>query len=109
MFREVKHWLHMADYVAFRLCGVPATDPSLASRTLAYDLRRARWSEELLDGVGVPPATFPPIHQSGSPLGTLTPAATAETDLPAHTSAARLPSAGLSRECSLTASAPPNR
>ena len=26
--------------MAFRLCGIPATDPSLACRTLAYDLNR---------------------------------------------------------------------
>ena len=85
MFREVRHWLHLADYVAFRLCGVAATDPSLASRTLAYDLRRGQWADELLEEAGVPPATFPPIHPSGSPLGTLTPAAAAETNLPLHT------------------------
>jgi xylulokinase len=28
-------WLNVADYMAFRLCGVAATDYSLASRTLA--------------------------------------------------------------------------
>ena len=85
VFQAAKHWLHMADYVASRLCGVPATDPSLASRTLAYDLRRGQWSEELLEGCGVPPATFPPIHRSGSALGTLTTTAAAETNLPSHT------------------------
>lgn len=85
VFREARYWLHLADYVAFRLCGVPATDPSLASRTLAYDLRRAKWSEELLEGAGVPLGTFPPICQSGSPLGTLTPVAAAETNLPPGT------------------------
>lgn len=85
VFRAVKHWLHMADYVAYRLCGVPATDPSLASRTLAYDLRRGQWSEELLEGSGVSPATFPPIRRSGSPLEALTPAAASETNLPLHT------------------------
>ena len=35
-------WLHVADYVAYRLCGVGATDHSLASRTLAYDIRARR-------------------------------------------------------------------
>ena len=85
VFADVKHWLHMADYVAYRLCGVPATDPSLASRTLAYDLRHGRWSEELLEGSGVSPATFPPIRPSGSPLGTVAPAAATETNLPLHT------------------------
>jgi xylulokinase len=28
-------WLNIADYLAWRLCGVPGTDLSLASRTLA--------------------------------------------------------------------------
>ena len=38
-------WLNVADYMAFRLCGVAATDYSLASRTLALDLHNLRWAE----------------------------------------------------------------
>jgi xylulokinase len=53
-------WLNVADYVAFRLCGVTATDYSLASRTLALDLHGLRWADELLEEVGISPDLFAP-------------------------------------------------
>ena len=39
-FGRTKRWLNMADYLAWRLCGVAATDYSMASRTLALDLAK---------------------------------------------------------------------
>ena len=36
LFAKAARWLHLADYIAYRLSDVPATDPSLACRTLAY-------------------------------------------------------------------------
>ena len=43
VFQKTRYWLHLADYIAFRLSGIPATDPSLACRTLAYDLRQGQF------------------------------------------------------------------
>ncbi len=61
--------LMMADWIAFRLSGEAATDPTLASRTLYFDIRRHRWSEELLSLAGVS-ADFPaPLAGSGTALG----------------------------------------
>jgi xylulokinase len=84
-FKKVKHWLHFADYVAFRLCGIPATDPSLACRSLAYDLGRGNWASEILEAVGVPPSSFPPVCKSGTPLGLVTPSSATATTLPKTT------------------------
>ena len=36
-YGRTRRWLNMADYLAWRLSGVAATDYSLASRTLALD------------------------------------------------------------------------
>src|SRR5688500_13732959 len=47
-FNRTVRWLHVSDYVAYRLCGQGATDHSLASRTMAYDIRERRWSDDLL-------------------------------------------------------------
>ena len=85
IFKRAQHWLHLADYVAFRLCGIPATDPSLACRSLAYDLGKANWSSTILEAVGVPPSSFPPVRQSGTPLGLIMPASAAATGLPKTT------------------------
>jgi xylulokinase len=75
-------WLNVADFMAFRLCGVAATDFSLASRTLALDLHNLRWSDEVLEEVGVPPDLFAPLRESGSALGTVTREAGELTGLP---------------------------
>jgi xylulokinase len=81
-------WLNVADYMAFRLCGVAATDYSLASRTLALDLHGLRWAEELLEEVGIAPALFAPLRDGGSFLGTVTPDAASATGLPQSASVA---------------------
>jgi xylulokinase len=81
-FEKARCWLHLADYVAFRLCGVPATDPSLACRTLAYDLQRRVWSDEIIEAAGIERSCFPPILKSGTALGTVTPTSARITNLP---------------------------
>jgi xylulokinase len=59
----------MADWIAFRLCGEAATDPTLASRTLYFDIRKHCWSEELLALADLS-ADFPaPLAASGTALG----------------------------------------
>src|ERR687894_92934 len=75
-------WLNVADYMAFRLCGVAATDYSLASRTLALDLHGLRWAGELLEEVGISPNLFAPLRGGGSFLGPVTPDAASQTGLP---------------------------
>src|SRR5919107_198669 len=75
-------WLNVAEYMAFRLCGVAATDFSLASRTLALDLQGLRWAEELLEEVGISPDLFAPLRGGGSFLGPVTSDAASATGLP---------------------------
>ena len=52
-YRRTCLWLSLADYIAYRLCGVAATDYSLASRTLMFDLHQLRWDTDLLADVGI--------------------------------------------------------
>jgi xylulokinase len=83
LFGKAARWLHMADYIAHRLCHVPATDPSLACRTLAYNLAERAWETELLTEIEIDAHVFPPILRSGTLLGPITAATAKETDLPA--------------------------
>ena len=71
----------MADWIAFRLSGVSATDHTLASRTLYFDIHRRQWSDELLALVGLDPAILAPVAASGAPLGPVRPEILAETGL----------------------------
>jgi xylulokinase len=84
-FKNARCWLHLADYVAFKLSGIPATDPSLACRSLAYDLGRGKWADEILEAVGVPSSSFPPVRRSGTVLGPVTPLSASATNLPRST------------------------
>ncbi|MDQ1439783.1 MAG: glycerol kinase [Acidimicrobiaceae bacterium] len=48
---------------------VHATDASNASRTLLYDIGRLRWSDELLDLLGIPATCLPEVRPSSGRLG----------------------------------------
>ena len=48
---------------------VHATDPTNASRTLLYDIRRHRWDPDLGDLFGVPEAVLPEVRASSGDFG----------------------------------------
>lgn len=74
-------WLLIEDFLNFRLCGVMATDFSMASCMNLLDQRTQRWSDELLADSGIDPALLPAPRQSGTPLGKVTAEAAALTGL----------------------------
>lgn len=76
-------WLSMAEWIAFKLTGRLASCPTLASRTLAFDLTAGAWIDDLLAEVGVRRALFCEIVPEGAPLGGVTEAAAGLTGLPA--------------------------
>jgi xylulokinase len=76
-------WLNVSHYLAWRLCGEMTCDPTLASRTLAFDLHRRVWADDLIAETGLPRDLFVPIRPNGARLGQVTPEAAAATGLPA--------------------------
>jgi glycerol kinase len=58
-------------FLLWRLTGgrVHATDPSNASRTLLFDIRRLAWDDELLEHVGVPRAVLPDVRATSGVFG----------------------------------------
>jgi xylulokinase len=84
-FARSVRWLNTADFIAYRLSGVQATDFSLASRTLVLDVRRLAWANDLLADVGLPAGFFAPLVKSGTSLGSILPDVAAATGLPPHT------------------------
>ncbi|MBL8155395.1 MAG: carbohydrate kinase [Anaerolineae bacterium] len=88
LFERTTRYLHMAEYVAFRLSGEQAADYSLASRTLALDLGAREWSQTILEAAGIPAGLYAPLCVSGTRLGTVTPEASAATGLPVTTQVA---------------------
>jgi glycerol kinase len=64
-FGTVDSWL------LWQLTGgrVHATDPSNASRTLCFDIRRLDWDPELTGHLGIPREVFPPVRPSAGVFG----------------------------------------
>lgn len=79
---RTRRWLNMADYIAYRLCGVPAADLSLASRMLCMDLHQRQWATDLIATVGIDPSILAPLQLSGTRLGPVLPEVAAVTGLP---------------------------
>lgn len=85
IFCQIKKWLCMPDYLNYRLTGEYATDFSIASRTMALDLRKRDWSKEILGAVDIDPEIMPPIYPSGTTVGKVTSVAASQTGLPVGT------------------------
>ena len=58
-------------YLVYRLTGgrVFATDPTNASRTLLFNIRRLRWDDTLCELFQVPPRALPEVRESGAQFG----------------------------------------
>lgn len=62
-------WLHVADYIAYRLTGVIHTDYTLAGRTYAFNLAQREWDAAWQKQFDLTPDLFPHPRPSGTPLG----------------------------------------
>ena len=78
-------WLLIEDFLNHRLCGVIATDHTMASCTLLFDQKKMSWSDELLAESGVDLKLLPEPRQSGSMLGKVTAEASRLTGIPEGT------------------------
>ena len=75
LFGKTRRVLLPKDYVRFLMTGELATEPSDAAGTLLFDVKRGRWSEEMITGLRLDPAMLPPVFGSSEITGTLTEAA----------------------------------
>jgi xylulokinase len=85
VFEEARLYLQPRDYLYYRLTGTPATDYTLASRTMLLDLDRREWWREGCEFVGVTPQHFPPIYPSAAAPHRLSSAAAEALGLPSGT------------------------
>ena len=84
-FERTSKVLLPKDYVRFLMTGALATEPSDAAGTLLFDVKRGRWSEEMITGLQLDPAMLPPVFGSSEITGTLTPTAAEALGLKAGT------------------------
>lgn len=75
-------WLLIEDYINYILCGVIATDYSMASSTSLLDQKTRNWSEELVKMADFDISILPPVFPSGTVLGNILPEISRQTGLP---------------------------
>ncbi|MDF2626213.1 MAG: carbohydrate kinase [Symbiobacteriaceae bacterium] len=81
LYEQATKWLCMADYVTYRLSGEQAMTYSLASHTMALDLERREWSDEILKAARISRRLLPDLVESGTLIGRVTSEAAAVTGL----------------------------
>ena len=82
VYAAARHVFLMQDYVVFHLTGAARIDYSLATRTMALDIRRLEWSREMFEASGIDVDLMSRPVPTGTPAGTLTPAAAYAVGLP---------------------------
>jgi len=71
VFKTIHYGLNIGDWLIYRLSGVIATEPSLASATMFFDLEKKNWLSEVLNVLGLNSVNLPEIHQAGEQIGEL--------------------------------------
>ena len=79
--RQARHIFLIGDYVAWHLTGVAQIDYSLATRSMAFDIGRLAWSEEILDAAGIDLSLLSRPVPTGTAAGCVTGAAAEKTGL----------------------------
>jgi len=64
IFSKIRKILLPKDYIRFKLTGAYATEVSDASGTSLFDVRRRRWSDEVLEKLDIPRDLLPDAHES---------------------------------------------
>jgi len=73
VFAATERYLSVNDFLAQRLTGCPATNPSMAGEMLLADVATGQWNEELCGLGGIGPDHLSTILPSEAPLGRLLP------------------------------------
>lgn len=84
-FSRCAHLVDVQGYLNWRLSGELVTSWASADPFGLLDMRRFRWSEELLAALDLPPAAFTPLVAPGTRIGAVTPEASAACGLPVGT------------------------
>lgn len=73
LYRQTDVFCCWAEAIAVLLGAPPHASPSLANRTMFFDLAAQDWSDRILNAVGLDREKLPPIRPSGSSLGRVSP------------------------------------
>jgi len=77
--------LTIADFLAARLTGTVASEPTHAASWGICDVAHRRWDPQCVNSLGLPKGVLPAIHPSATPMGTLRDDVAAQLGLPSTT------------------------
>ena len=75
----------IGDWILAKLSGIIATDPSNGGTTGIFSLEDRTWSVNMAEKVGIKTNIFPPVLETGTPMGKVTSKASTETGLSTST------------------------
>ena len=81
VYAAAKHIFLIEDYVVWHLCHNAVIDYSLASRTMAFDIRQLTWSKAIFDAAGIDQARMSTPVPTGTAAGKVTAAIAQRTGL----------------------------
>jgi len=82
VFSAARRWLNVEDFAIWRLTGEYATSYSVACRTMAFNITRRQWDQDILSYAKLPSDIFASAHPSGTVVGKVNARAASETGLP---------------------------
>ena len=82
IFERIAHVLTISDWLTFRLSEVFVTEPASASATGFYELQAGKWSQRILEVLGLERSVLPEIRSAGDVVGEVTKEAHGECSLP---------------------------
>ena len=85
IFSSTARFVSVIGYILLRLGLAPYIDYSLASRYLAFDVRKRRWSEDILEVANLKSDRLPVPVPAGTVAGTLTASSASQLGLPPGT------------------------
>ncbi|MEM2026003.1 MAG: xylulokinase [Desulfurococcaceae archaeon] len=88
VFDNTHKFLLVEDFLTYKFTSVAATEYSVVSSTLMFDICRGRWWNEMLDFIGIDGEKLPELMPSGKAVGNVTEIASKETGLTTETTVA---------------------
>ena len=81
LYAKAKYIFLMEDFVIYHLTGERKIDYSLATRTMAFDIRKLTWSQEILEVAGIDGSLFSEAVPTGTIAGKVTDKTVSKTGL----------------------------
>ncbi|CAM3420403.1 FGGY-family carbohydrate kinase [Marinicrinis lubricantis] len=79
---QAAYWIHAADFIVGRLCGIWGVSDETNSLKSGYDLMNRRWPNYIQDALGIPRSSLPGVVPTGTILGPVTKDVAELTGLP---------------------------